>query len=263
MSSISATTANVASKARPGPLSGTLTIMKRELGGYFLTPVAYVFIVIFLFTTGIFTFQLGHFFDAKQASLQLFFTFHPWLYLFLVPAVSMRLWSEERKSGTIELLLTLPISLGAAVLGKFLAAWAFTGIALILTFPIWITVNYLGKPDNGVIVAAYIGSFLMAGGFLAIGSAISSITRNQVIAFVVTVVVCFGFLLSGYEPVLTFFNGWAPQSIIDAIASFSFLTRFDSISKGVIDARDLIFFASLIATFLFTTGVIVDAKKGG
>ena len=263
MSTISASKSSVSSAKRPGPLNGTLTIMKRELGGYFLTPVAYVFIVIFLFVTGIFTFQLGGFFESRQASLQSFFTFHPWLYLFLVPAVSMRLWSEERKSGTIELLLTLPVSLGAAVLGKFLAAWAFTGIALVLTFPIWITVNYLGKPDNGVIVAAYIGSFLMAGGFLAIGSAISAITRNQVIAFVVTVVVCFGFLLAGFPPVLGFFSGWAPQSIIDAVAGFSFLTRFDSISKGVIDARDLIFFFSLIATFLFATGVIVDAKKGG
>jgi ABC-2 type transport system permease protein len=252
-----------ASAPRPNPLSGTLTITKRELGGYFLTPVAYVFIVIFLFTTGVFTWQLGNFFEAKQASLQSFFTFHPWLYLFLVPAISMRLWSEERKSGTIELLLTLPVSLGAAVLGKFLAAWAFTGIALALTFPIWITVNYLGKPDNGVIVAAYIGSFLMAGGFLAVGSAVSALTRNQVIAFVITVVACFGFLLAGFPPVLSFISGWAPQSVIDAVASFSFLTRFDSISKGVIDARDLVFFASLIATFLFATGVIVDAKKSG
>jgi ABC-2 type transport system permease protein len=263
MSSISATTAQVASHSTPGPLRGTLTIMKRELGGYFLTPVAYVFIVIFLFVSGIFTFQLGGFFEARQASLQSFFTFHPWLYLFLVPAVSMRLWSEERKSGTIELLLTLPISLGAAVLGKFLAAWAFTGIALILTFPIWITVNYLGKPDNGPIVAMYIGSFLMAGGFLAIGSAISALTKNQVIAFVVTVVVCFGFLLSGFPPVLGFISGWAPQAVTEAVASFSFLTRFDSISKGVLDARDVIYFATLIAVCLFATGVIVDAKKGG
>lgn len=247
----------------PGPLAGALTIMRRELGGYFLTPVAYVFIVIFLFVTGIFTFKLGGFFESRQATLQTFFTFHPWLYLFLIPAVSMRLWSEERKSGTIELLLTLPVSLGAAVLGKFLAAWAFTGIALILTFPIWITVNYLGRPDNGPIVAAYIGSFLMAGGFLAIGSAISAVTKNQVIAFVITVVVCFGFLLSGFPPVLSFVSGWAPQSVVDAVAGFSFLTRFDSISKGVIDLRDIIYFSSLIAVFLLATGLIVDSKKGG
>lgn len=247
----------------PSMLAGTLAIMKRELGGYFLTPVAYVFIVIFLFVTGVFTFQLGGFFEAGQANLRSFFTFHPWLYLFLVPAVSMRLWSEERKTGTIELLLTLPVSLGAAVIGKFLAAWAFTAIALVLTFPIWVTVNYLGKPDNGVIVAGYLGSLLMAGGFLAIGSAISAVTRNQVIAFVITVVVCFAFLLSGFPPVMGFLSGWAPQPILDAVASFSFLTRFDSISRGVIDLRDIIYFVSLIATFLFATVVIVDAKKAG
>lgn len=245
----------------PGPFTGTWTIMRRELGGYFLTPVAYVFIVIFLLVTGVFTFQLGGFFEAGQADLRSFFSFHPWLYLFLVPAVSMRLWSEERKQGTIELLLTLPITLGAAVLGKFLAAWAFAGIALVLTFPIWITVNYLGKPDNGVILAAYIGSFLLAGGFLAIGSAISAITRNQVIAFVITVVICFGFLLSGHPVVLSVLSGWAPQALVDAIAGFSFLTRFDAIAKGVIDLRDLIYFATLIALALFATAVIVDAKK--
>jgi ABC-2 type transport system permease protein len=248
---------------RPSALAGTLTIMKRELGGYFLTPVAYVFIVIFLFVTGVFTFQIGGFLDAGQANLRPFFTFHPWLYLFLVPAVSMRLWSEERKAGTIELLLTLPVSLGAAVLGKFFAAWVFTGIALLLTVPIWITVNYLGHPDNGVIIAAYLGSFLMAGAFLAIGSAISAITRNQVIAFVITVVVCFGFLLSGFSPVLDFISGWAPQPIIDAVAGFSFLTRFDAISKGEVDARDILYFVSVIGLFLFATGVIVDAKKAG
>ncbi len=249
--------------ARQGPLAGTWTITRRELGGYFLTPVAYVFIVIFLLVTGVFTFHLGGFFEAGQADLRSFFTFHPWLYLFLVPAVSMRLWSEERKQGTIELLLTLPITLAAAVLGKFLAAWAFTGIALALTFPIWITVNYLGDPDNGVILAAYLGSFLMAGGFLAIGSAISAITRNQVIAFVITVVICFGFLLSGYPMVLNFFSAWAPQPIVEAIAGFSFLTRFDSIAKGVIDLRDLVYFGTLIALCLFATGVIVETKKGG
>lgn len=252
-----------ASRAASGAwAAGTWTIMRRELGGYFLTPVAYVFIVIFLLVTGVFTFQLGGFFEAGQADLRAFFSFHPWLYLFLVPAISMRLWSEERKQGTIELLLTLPITLGSAVLGKFLAAWAFAGIALALTFPIWITVNYLGKPDNGVIVAAYLGSFLMAGGFLAIGSAVSAITRNQVIAFVITVVLCFGFLLSGYPVVLNFISGWAPQALVDAIAGFSFLTRFEAIAKGVIDLRDLLYFATLIALSLFATGVVVELKKG-
>jgi ABC-2 type transport system permease protein len=251
-----------AARRRLTPFSNALTVFRRELSGYFVTPVAYVFIVIFLFTTGVFTFQLGRFFESGQADLRPFFDFHPWLYLFLIPAISMRLWAEERKQGTLELLLTLPVPLPAAVLGKFLAAWAFAGIALLLTFPIWITVNWLGKPDNGVIAAAYFGSLLMAGGFLAIGECISAITKNQVIAFVVTVVVCFGFLLSGYPPVMDFIRPWAGQAIVDAVASFSFLTRFDSLSKGVIDLRDLIYFGTLITLFLFGSGLIVELKKG-
>jgi ABC-2 type transport system permease protein len=175
-------------------------IFKRELAGYFATPVAYVFIVVFLLLAGFFTFQLGDFYaDGNgQASLTGFFGWHPWLYLFLVPALSMRLWAEERKQGTIELLMTLPITLSEAVLGKFLAAWAFAGVALLLTFPMWITVNYLGDPDNGTILAGYIGSFLMAGGFLAIGSCVSALTKNQVIAFVLSVSVCLVFLLVGF-----------------------------------------------------------------
>lgn len=244
-------------------LSRMFAVFKRELGGYFFTPVAYVFIIIFLLLTAVFTFQLGGFFERGQADLRPFFDFHPWLYLFLVPAVSMRLWAEERKQGTLELLMTLPIPLSAAVIGKFLAAWAFCGIALVLTFPMWITVNYLGNPDNGVILAAYFGSFLMAGGFLAIGSFISSLTRNQVIAFVGSVVVCLGFLLAGFGAVTDFFSSWAPQAVVDAIASFSFFTRFDAIAKGVIDLRDLLFFASLIAVCLFATAVMVEAKKAG
>ena len=179
--------------------------MKRELHSYFATPVAYVFIVVFLFMTGIFTFYLGSFYERNQADLDSFFQFHPWLYLFLIPAIAMRLWSEERKSGTIELLMTLPITITEAVIGKFLAAWCFTAIALALTFPIWITVNYLGEPDNTVIVASYIASLLMAGGFLAIGSCISALTKNQVIAFVISVVICFLFILSGFPLVLVIF----------------------------------------------------------
>jgi ABC-2 type transport system permease protein len=249
-------------RTTPGFWARAIAVFKRELAGYFVTPVAYVFIVIFLFTTGVFTFQLGNFYERGQADLRPFFDFHPWLYLFLIPAISMRLWAEERKQGTIELLLTLPVPLGAAVIGKFLAAWAFAGIALALTFPIWITVNYLGSPDNGVILAAYLGSLLMAGGFLAIGSAVSASTKNQVIAFVVTVVLCFGFLISGFPPVMSFFQGWAPQSVLDAIASFSFLTHFDQISKGQIDLRDLVFFGTLIALCLFATAAIIDIKKG-
>src|ERR1700691_6236518 len=184
-----------------------IAVFKREFAAYFATPLAYVFIVIFLFAMGAFTFYIGHFFENGSADLQVFFGFHPWLYLFLVPALAMRLWAEERRSGTMELLLTLPVPLWATVLGKFLAAWAFAGLALLLTFPIWITVNYLGQPDNGVIVASYIGSFLMAGAYLAIGACISASTNNQVIAFVVSVVVCFLFTISGGAPVLGFFPG--------------------------------------------------------
>jgi len=236
-------------------------IFKRELGGYFATPVAYVFLVIFLGMAGAFTFYLGNFFDRGQADLSSFFVFHPWLYLILIPAISMRLWAEERKSGTIELFLTLPISIGQAVLGKFLAAWAFCGIALALTFPIWITVNALGNPDNGVVLAGYIGSFLMAGGFLAIGSAVSAATKSQVIAFVVSAALCFLFTVSGSPIVLNFFSGWAPQAIVDVVASFSFVQHFNAITRGVIDARDLVYFGSLIAVFLFANAALVDLKK--
>lgn len=236
-------------------------IVLRELRAYFATPVAYVFIVIFLFLTGIFTFYLGGFYESDQADLEPFFRFHPWLYLFLIPAISMRLWSEERKSGTVELLMTLPVSLTQAVVGKYLAAWAFTAIALALTFPVWITVNYLGNPDNTVIVASYIGSLLMAGGFLAIGACISALTKNQVIAFVVSVVICFLFIVSGFPIVLDFFKAWAPQAIVDVVSSFSFLTHFQSIQKGVIDIRDLIFYASLIVFWLFANTLVIEAKK--
>ena len=232
-------------------------LFRRELQSYFATPVAYVFIVIFLVLMGTFTFYLGNFYERGQADLGPFFIFHPWLYLLLVPAIAMRLWAEERKTGSIELLMTLPITPWQAVLGKYLAAWAFTGVALLLTFPIWITVNYLGDPDNGAIVAAYIGSFLMAGGFLAIGACLSATTRNQVIAFVITVVVCFVFLASGFPMELDFFTSWAPQILVDGIASLSFLTHFESISKGVIDLRDLIYFGLLILAFLYANTIVL------
>ncbi len=242
-------------------MSRTLTLMKREFRGYFATPVAYVFIVIFLFLTGIFTFYVGGFYERNQADLEPFFRFHPWLYMLLIPAISMRLWSEERKAGTIELLMTLPVSLTEAVVGKFLAAWLFTAIALALTFPVWITVNYLGDPDNTVIAAGYLGSLLMAGGFLAIGSCISALTKNQVIAFVVSFVICFLFNLSGFPIVLDFFRGWAPGAVVDAVGSFSFLTHFTSIQKGVIDLRDLIYFATLIAFWLYANMLAIETKK--
>lgn len=236
-------------------------IYRRELRSYFSTPVAYVFIVIFLVLMGIFTFDLGGFYDQGQADLRAFFNFHPWLYLFLIPAIAMRLWAEERKSGSIELLMTLPVTPWQAVLGKFLAAWAFTGIALALTFPMWLTVNYLGRPDNGAILAAYLGSLLMAGGYLAIGSCLSAATKNQVIAFIITIVVCFGFLLAGFPMVVDLFSGWAPQVIVDAIASLSFLTHFTNISRGVIDFRDLVYFFLLIGTFLYANTIVLQWKQ--
>ncbi len=244
-------------------MTGLSAVFRRELGGYFSTPVAYVFIVVFLFTTGIFTFYLGQFFERGQADLKAFFLFHPWLYLFFLPAIGMRLWAEERKSGTIELLLTLPIPLGQAVVAKFLAAWAFAGIALALTFPFWITVAWLGQPDHGVILAGYLGSLLMAGGYLAISCCLSALTRNQVIAFVLSVLVCFIFTVSGAPMVLNFFSGWAPTLLVDTIASFSFLGHFNAIIEGVIDLRDLIYFVTLIAAWLYATAVVVDMKKAG
>lgn len=236
-------------------------IMRRELASYFATPVAYVFILIFLVLASAFTFYLGGFYERGQADLDPFFTFHPWLYLFLIPALSMRLWAEERKSGTIELLMTQPVTLWDAVFGKFLAAWLFTALALALTFPLWLTVNYLGKPDNGAILAAYLGSLLLAGGFLAIGSCMSALTRNQVVAFILGVVACFGFLLAGFPIVLDLFRSWAPLALVDAIASLSFLTHYESIAKGVIDVRDLLYFAMLIGFFLLATAIALEWRK--
>ena len=242
-------------------MHSTLVIFRRELQSYFATPLAYVFIVIFLAMAGALAFFLGNFFERGQADLQPLFSFLPWLYLVLIPALAMRLWAEERKSGTIELFLTLPISMSAAVLGKFLASWAFAGIALLLTFPFWITVNFLGHPDNGVVVASYVGAQLMAGAFLAIGAALSALSKNQVIAFVVTAAVCFLFTVSGSPIVLGFLNGWAPEAVLQTIASFSFLTHFNAIVRGVIDLRDGVFFVSVIGIFLFANAVLVDLKK--
>ncbi|MCL6270524.1 heme exporter protein CcmB [Sansalvadorimonas sp. 2012CJ34-2] len=242
-------------------MNQTGVIFHRELNSYFSTPLAYVFIVIFLMLTGVFTFYLGGFYERRQADLMPFFMFHPWLYLFLIPAVSMRLWAEERKTGTLELLLTLPVSLKTAVVGKFLAAWVFTGIALALTFPIWMTVNYLGDPDNGVILAGYIGSWLMAGGFLAIGSCMSAATNNQVIAFILTVVICFLFVVAGFPLVLESFQAWAPSWLVDGVAGLSFLTHFEAVSKGVLDLRDLLYFLIMIGVWLLATAVIIDMKK--
>jgi len=236
-------------------------IFRRELAAYFATPLAYVFIVIFLVMNGIFTFDMGGFYMRGQADLQPFFSFHPWLYLFMVPALAMGLWADERKTGTIELLLTLPIRLVDAVAGKFLAAWVLSGIALALTFPIWITVNYLGNPDNGVIVAGYLGSWLMAGAFLAVGSCMSALTRNPVIAFILSVSICFLFVAAGTPIVLNAFPGWAPQLLVDAVAAMSFLTHFESISRGVLDLRDILFFVVFIVSWLLASAIVIELKK--
>lgn len=242
-------------------MTGTLSVFRREFAGYFATPLAYIFIIVFLFVAGIFTFYVGSFFPRGQADLTPFFTYLPWLFLFLLPAIGMRLWAEERRAGTIELLLTLPISVGGAVLGKFLAAWAFAIVALALTFPLWITVAQLGQPDNGVILASYIGAALMAGGYLAIAGCLSAITRNQVIAFVVGVVICFLFTVAGSPLVLNFFTGWAPPTLLSIVAATSIITHFNAITLGVIDLRDVIYFVSLIAAWLAATVIVVDLKK--
>ena len=242
-------------------LRAVSNVTRRELSGYFSTPVAWVFIVIFLVMSGVFTFYIGAFYERGIADLDPFFQFHPWLYLFLVPAIGMRLWAEERRSGTVELLLTLPITTWQAVVGKFLAAWLFVGLALCLTFPVWLTVNYLGEPDNGACLAGYLGSWMMAGGFLAIASCMSALTRNQVVAFILSIVVCFGFLLSGLPMVMNLFSGWAPQALLDAVANLSFLAHFSSISKGVIDVRDLVYFGLVISLWLLATTIVLDMKK--
>ena len=204
---------------------------------------------------------MGGFYLRGQADLLPFFSFHPWLYLFMVPAIAMTLWADERKTGTIELLLTLPIKLSEAVIGKFLAAWILMGIALALTFPIWITVNYLGDPDNGVIVAGYLGSWFMAGGFLAIGSCMSACTKNSVIAFILTVAICFTFVIMGSPILLNAFPEWVPQFLVDAFTALGFLTHFDSISKGVLDIRDILYFTVFITAWLFASAIVIEMKK--
>lgn len=239
----------------------TRCVFKRELQGYFATPVAYVFLVIYLILAGVFTWYLGGLYEQDQADLTPFFSFQPWLFLALIPALAMRLWAEERHSGTIELLLTLPISPGQAVLGKFLAAWLFVGVALALTVGEWITVAWLGGPDHGVIATGYLGTLLLAGAFLAIGACLSALTRNQVVAFVLSISTGFLFILSGYPAVLEFADALLPDFLVGAVRQMSFLTHFNGLVRGVIDARDVVFFLSLIGVFLFANTVIVDSKK--
>jgi ABC-2 type transport system permease protein len=256
-------------------------ILRRELASYFATPLAYVFIVIFLFFTGLCTFYFGALYERGQADLEPMFNFLPWLFLFFVPAVSMRLWAEERKTGSIELLFTQPITVWQAVLAKYLAAWAFIGIALALTFPTWWTVAYLGNPDHGAIVAGYVGAFVMAGGFLAVGSCMSALTNNQVIAFVLAFVVCAVFVLAGFTAVtdwsrslFSFIASWGiwgsglssgieslGSALTNGIAGLSFLTHFENISRGVVNLRDVLYFALIITFFLLASTVLLDARK--
>jgi ABC-2 type transport system permease protein len=242
-------------------MSASLTIFKREFASFFVTPVAYIFVHIFLLMSGIFTFLFGGFFERGQADLISFFDFHPWLYLFLVPAIAMRTWSEERKNGSIELLMTLPITTMQIMLGKFFAAWAILGLCLLLTFPLWVTVNYLGNPDNGIILAAYMGSWLMSGAFLAVGICMSATTKNQVIAFILALVICFAFVLAGSPVIINMFQSWAPNMLIDAIAALSFLSHFQNIAKGVITLNDVMFYCMSIAVWLYVAYVIIEQKK--
>ncbi len=242
-------------------LRNSWIVAKREFAGYFATPIAIVFLMIFVALTGAFAFFVGGFFERGQADLSTFFVYHPWLYLLLVPAIGMRLWAEERKTGTIELLMTLPLSPWDAIFGKFLAAWAFIGLALILTFPMWLTVNMLGQPDNGVILASYLGSFFMAGAYLAVASCISALTKNQVVAFIVAATVCFLLVMSGLELVQNVFRAWAPASLITAIGSLSFLSHFENITRGIFDLPAFVFYTSLILFALFANKIIIDQRK--
>ncbi len=242
-------------------MSDVMVVALREWKAYFSTPLAYVFLVVFLVLCGFSTFELGGFFQRNQADLQPFFSYQPWLYLFLVPAIAMRIWAEERKSGSIELLLTLPLTLRSIVIAKFLAAWLFIGLALALTFPLWLTVNYLGNPDNGVILAAYLGSWLMAGAFLSIGCCLSAASKSQVIAFVLTASVCFLFVLLGLTPMLNAMANVFSQSVIDLVAQLSLLTHFEAISRGVLDMRDVFFYCLFIAIWLVATAIVVEQKK--
>jgi len=235
----------------------TTTIVQRELAGYFGSPVAYVYIIIFLVLCGFFTFFVARFYEIGQADLGAFFQWHPWLYLFLVPAVAMRLWADERRSGTLELILTLPITLPELIIGKFVAAWLFIGVSLLLTFPIILTVSYLGNPDIGAIFSAYLGSFLMAGAFLSVGCMTSSLTRNQIISFILSVVLCLFLVMAGWTPVTDMFTGWAPVWLVDVVAGCSFFPHFASMARGVIDIRDLLYFISLILLMLHANGVIL------
>jgi ABC-2 type transport system permease protein len=236
-------------------------IFDRELRGYFRTPLASIFLLVFLALSSGMTFFLGRFFERDQADLIAFFTWHPWLFLILMPAIGMRLWAEERRSGTIELLITLPVTNTQLVVGKFLASWIFTLIALVLSMPIWITVNYLGNPDNSVILISYIGSWLMAGAFLALTSCLSTLTKNQVIAFIISSISGFILIMAGFSLILSAVRSWAPVWITETIGSMSFLSHFSRIQMGVFDLNSLVFFISMIILCLWINIQLVQMKK--
>lgn len=242
-------------------MATTLAILRREWKSYFSSPVAYVFLIVFLVLTNFLTFMVGRYYENSQADLRAFFFWFPWVYLILVPAAAMRLWAEERRAGTIELLLTLPVTMTQAILGKFLAAWAFLALALGLTFPIVLTTAYLGSPDPGVIAGGYFGSLLLAGGYLAVGVLTSAMTRNQVISFVLAVVICLFLLLAGWSPVLDILVRWAPDWLINIVSAFSFMPHFESMQRGVIDLRDLIYFASMMVFMLYAAYLVLENRR--
>jgi ABC-2 type transport system permease protein len=239
----------------------TWTIAKREWVSRFNSPVAYVFMIIFLVLMGFFTFNISRFYETGQADLsQSFFIWHPWLYLILIPAVSMGIWSEERRANTIEVLFTLPVTPMQAIVGKFLASWAFVALAIVLTFPIIWTTNYLGKPDGGVIFSGYLGTILLAGAYLSIGMFTSAMSKNQVISFIVAVVIGLFLILAGFPPVTDFLSDFLPANIVDGVAGFSFVSHFETLQRGIIDFRDLFYFGSVIAFMLFSTQVVLSNK---
>jgi ABC-2 type transport system permease protein len=243
-------------------MNASITIAKRELKSYFESPVAYVFLVVFLMLTGFLTFYVSSYYEVRQADLsRSFFIWHPWVYLLLVPAASMRLWAEERRAGTIELLLTMPVTMLQAIVGKFLAAWVFLLIALALTFPVVCTTAYLGAPDVGAIIGGYLGSALLAGTYLSVGMLTSATTRNQVISFVLSLVICLLLLMAGWPPVTEIFAKWAPDWLVRCVASFSFMPHFDSLQRGVLDLRDLAYYVSVMAFMLFGTHLILENRK--
>lgn len=239
----------------------SMAIFKRELKSYFESPVAYVFMVVFLILIGFLTFSVTRFYERQVADLQPFFFWHPWVYLLLVPAATMGLWAEERRSGTIELLLTMPVTMFQVILGKFLAAWLFITMGIALTFPIVITTCHLGDPDMGVVAAGYLGSIMLAGAYVSIGMLTSSMTRSQVIGFVLSLLFCLILLLAGWEPVIGFFVRWAPNWLVEAVAAFSFMPHFESMQRGVIDVADIGYYLSVMIFMIFATHVVLDNRK--